>query len=233
MPVDPRKRQKKLERRKAKQKAQRRELARRESRSISSRLEAASAAPILHCCAADTLWSDGIGNVLVSRKLNDGSVAFAVFLVDVYCLGVKDVFMNIVPRAAYDRELHGKMARQFTLQPLKPACARKLVEGAVRYALDLGLPPHADYRAAKLIFGDVRAEDCTQEYVFGKDGKPFFCSGPHDSPARCKQIMHTLESHCGPDGYHFLVGGPLIGEEDDDLPELGDEDDELTLPFEP
>ena len=93
--------------------------------------------------------------------------------------------------------------------PLKPECARKLIEGAVRYALDLGLPPHADYRIARLIFGDVRAEDCTEEYVFGREGKPFFCAGPNDSRAKCEQIIRTLHNHCGQGGYHFLVGGPL------------------------
>jgi hypothetical protein len=49
MAIDPRKRQKKLERRKAKQETQRRELARRDSQGISLRLEQASAAPVLHC----------------------------------------------------------------------------------------------------------------------------------------------------------------------------------------
>ncbi len=44
MAVDPRKRQKKLERRKAKQKAERRQLARTESRGMTARMEEASAA---------------------------------------------------------------------------------------------------------------------------------------------------------------------------------------------
>jgi hypothetical protein len=239
MAVDPRKRQKKLERRKAKQKAERRELARRESRGIASRLEAASAAPILHCCMADTIWSTGIGNVLISRKLNDGRVAFAVFLVDVYCLGVKDVFMNILPQARYDRQLYGKMASQFTLQTMKPECARKLVEGAVRYASDLGFPPHADYGSAKPIFGDIRAEDCTHEFVFGKDGQPLFCSGPNDSRARCDQILHMLHNHCGPNGFHYIIGGPLSGGPmamagiDDEESELDEPDNDIAIPFEP
>ena len=65
-----------------------------------ARLEAASRAPILHCCYLKALWEVGIGNVLVSRLLSSGEVAFVVFLVDVYCLGVKNLFLNIVPRAS-------------------------------------------------------------------------------------------------------------------------------------
>jgi hypothetical protein len=211
MPVDPRKRQKNLERRKAKQKAERRELARRESRGLAAQLEQAFPAPILHCCVSAEIWEHGIGNLLVSRQLGDGRVAFAAFLVDVYCLGVKDAFANIAPRPRYERDLYDKLGRRDPLRPLKPECARKLVEGAVAYALDLGFPPHPDYRRAKLIFGDIPAEACREEYVFGKDGKPFFCAGPHDGPARCAEILGVLHARCGPGGYHFIVpgGSPL------------------------
>ena len=82
MPIDPRKRQKKLERRKAKQKAERRELVRRDSRSLAVRLQDLSAAPILHCCMAADIWQHGIGQVLVSRQSATGEVAFASFLVE-------------------------------------------------------------------------------------------------------------------------------------------------------
>lgn len=205
MPVDPRKRQKKLERQKAKEKAQRRELARRESRGLAPRLEEAAAAPILHCVATEEIWTVGIGNVLISRQMSSGIVAFATFLVDVYCLGVKDVFMNVAPRPRYDREMYGKLKERGSLVPMTPECARKLIEGAVEYALGFGLPPHPDYRTAKLIFGDIAAEVCAEEYVYGQHGKPFFAAGPYDSPDKCQQILRALEKHCGPGGYDFMI----------------------------
>lgn len=195
MGMDPRKRQKKLERRRAKQKAERRELVRRESQGLPSRMSQASAAPILHCCAMDAIFQSGIGSVLVSRQLSDGNVAFAVFLVDMYCLGVKNVIVEILPRPRYDRDMYGKMIRQGGLLPLKPECARKLVEGAVQYALDLGLPPHADYRTGKLIFGDIEAEACPEQYTYGQDGMPLFIPGPYDDPARCGAILSAIQNH--------------------------------------
>jgi len=205
MAIDPRKRQKKLERRKAKIKAERRELARREPQGLPSRIQLASTAPILHCCVNDEIWRHGIGHVLVSRQVDARQVAFAAFLVDVYCLGVKNVFVNIVSRARYDEEIYGKLARQDALAQIRPECARKLVENAVQYAGELGLSPHSDYRTARLLFGDIAAEACTEDYLFGKDGKPFFVAGPRDNLVRCQQILRTLDNHCGPDGYHFLI----------------------------
>ena len=205
MGVDPRKHQKKLEKQKAKKKAEQKEIARRQSQGMPARLEAASRVPILHCCYLKALWEVGIGNVLVSRQLSSGNVAFVMFLVDVYCLGVKNLFLNILPRATYDSKIYDHLLEQGPVQHFKPECARKLVEGAVEYARALEFPPHADYRVGKLIFGDISAEACSQQFVFGKDGKPLFFAGPHDHAARCHEILGTLNRVCGPGGYHYLV----------------------------
>jgi len=190
MAKDSRKRQKKLERRKAKAKAKKKALARQGPRGTAARLEEAAAAPILHCYTTDALWDEGISSVLISRKLKSGHVAFAVFLLDVYCLGVKDVMLGVVPRSRYDWQVHGKLSEEYRLVKLKPEAARKLVEGAVGYARGFGLQPHPDYRKAS---------------VYGKDGKPYFVAGPYDSPWRCKQIIRTLTDHCGPDGFYYTI----------------------------
>jgi hypothetical protein len=227
MAMDSRKRQKKLERRKAKEKAKKKALAREESRGMAVRLEEAAAAPILHCCTTDVLWDQGMSNVLVSRELNR-SVAYVMFLLDVYCLGVKDVIMGVVPRSRYDWHVYEKLCDQYQLVKLTPEAARKLVEGAVAYAHNLGLAPHPDYHKARLIFGDVDAGSCSEEFVYGKDGKPYFVAGPYDSPWRSKQIIRTLTDRCGPDGFHSLMplgatGAALIGGDElliDDEPDF-------------
>jgi hypothetical protein len=212
MVKDTRRRQKKLERRKAKAKAKKKALARQESRGMAARLEEAAEAPILHCYTTDILWDEGLSPVLISRKLKSGHVAFVIFLVDVYCLGVKDVTLGVAPRSRYDFQVYGKLSEQYRLVGLTPEAARKLVEGAVEYARDLGLPPHPDYRKAGPIFGDIDAEACREEFVYGQDGKPCFFAGPYDSPWRCKQIIRTLTDRCGPDGFHYLMPLEAMGE---------------------
>jgi hypothetical protein len=57
---------------------------------------------------------------------------------------------------------------------------------------------------------------CSEEFVYGQDGKPYFVAGPYDSPWRCRQIIRTLTDRCGPDGFHYLMplgatGAALIG----------------------
>jgi len=205
MAKDSRRRQKKLERRKAKAKAEKKALARQEGRGMAVSLERAAAAPILHCCTTEALWDQGISSLLISRELTSGRVAYVIFLLDVYCLGVKNVILGVVPRSRYDWQVYGKLSDQYPLVKLRPEAARKLIEGAVEYARNLGLSPHPDYGKARLIFGDLDADACTEQFDYGKDGKPFFVAGPYYSPWRCQQIMRTLTDRCGPDGFHYLM----------------------------
>jgi len=205
MAIDQRKRQKKLERRKAKQRAERRERARREAGGLPARIQQAAGAPILHCCITACLWQTGIGQVFLSRLCPNGKVAFGAFLVDIYCLGVKNAMAEIVVREQYDSMLYQKLQQEYGLVPLKPECARKLVEGAVAYARDLGFSPHPDYRAAQWIFGDIDAGACPEQFSYGKDGKPFFVAGPYDDHARCEWILQMLRHRLGPDGFHYMI----------------------------
>ena len=205
MAVDPRKRQKKVERRKLKHEAKKKALARHNAAGPATRIERASGAPILHCCTCDFLANQGMANLLVSRELSSGNVAFVAFLVDMYCLGVKDVTWAVVSRARYDWQVYGKLFREFKIVNLQPEYVRKVVEGAVDYARGLGFAPHEDYEKAKLIFGNIDAGTCREQIVYGKAGKPFFIAGPHDSPARCRHIIDVLTDRCGPEGFHFLM----------------------------
>jgi hypothetical protein len=205
MAIDPRKRQKKLERQKAKKKAERRELTRRDSVGLAVRIQRESQAPILHCYSTPELLANGIGEVLISRKLSHGNVAFVMFLVDMYCLGVKDLVVDILPEATYRKNIYEKMAERVTPTRMKPECARKLVEGAVQYALDLELPPHADYDIGRRIFGDISAAACTEEFSYGKDGKRYFVAGPNDDEAKCRLVLRLMEKHCEPGEWHYLL----------------------------
>jgi hypothetical protein len=164
-----------------------------------------ASAPIHECVVPDSLFDIGVGNVIVSRKMPNGFIGAAVFLVDVFCLGIKDAFYGVLSPAEYDYRLLG--LQHETFRAIHLTCARKLVEGAEAYARDLGFNPHPDYQRARQIFGDLDTTTCPTHYVFGKDGKPFFMSGPYDTPAKCRRIIDTLTRRCGPEGFHFTVAG--------------------------
>jgi len=156
-------------------------------------------------CSAE-LAEAGIGHVVVSRFRWGGELVEAgVFLLDVYCLGVKSAFFTQVSRGEYRDGLLRRLEDNTPLKPLAPSCARKLVEGAVAYAARLGFAPHPDYRKACRVFGGIKAEECSTEFTYGKDGKPLYWQGPHESEAQARQIMEQLHQRCGEGNYNFVL----------------------------
>ncbi len=202
---DPRKRQKKLERRAAKRKEKRHDQARVDSAGLPERLREAAAHPVLHAWIGESLSTQGIGGVILSRELPGRQVAVSNFLVDRYCLGVKDAWATVIDRLTYDNKYLRMAHRDHPARNAPPAEARKLVEQAVAYAHGLGLAPHPDYATTMLLFGDVNAADSDAVFEFGKDGMPFFISGPHDTPERCRQVVAILNNTCGPGKFHYLI----------------------------
>lgn len=165
-----------------------------------------SRSPIHAAYVGDSVFSQGIGHALISRELTDGRIAAGVFLVDAYCLGVKDAFLMVQSAI----EFHDTLEHRFMKNDLKtvtPAYAAKLVHGAVAYARDLGFDPHPDYRDASVVLGDIDPDECDETFTFGKDGKPFYFAGPHDSHGMAQRIATQLHNRCGPDGAHYAVRG--------------------------
>jgi hypothetical protein len=204
MAIDPRKRQKQLEKKAAKRKAV--QAARKDALtggllSAARKVVVAGASPIYECLVPERL---GIGNVIVSRKMPSGEIGASFFLVDVYCLGIKFAFFLTMDHSEYLRKV-ASLSQYETFVKTDPACARKLVEDAEAYAKENGFPPHPHYLPASKIFGDVDSTECSAEFTFGKDGKPYFFAGPKDTPAKCKKIMDTLLKRFGPDGFHFMA----------------------------
>jgi hypothetical protein len=170
----------------------------REARQISE----AACSPIKACVVADRLFADGIGWVLLARTLPSGLVGVSFFLVDIWCLGVKDAFFALnTPQTFADR-----MAASNEDQPLvdiDPSVARKLLHDAVAYAGSFGLAPSEGFAEAEAIFGDIPL--ATETFPFGKDGKPFYVSGPNDSATRIRRILDTLVKRVGEGGFDYVV----------------------------
>jgi hypothetical protein len=160
------------------------------------------------------LLNSGFGYVMVSRFKSEGRVETGIFLVDLYCLGVKDAMFRQLTLTAYEDEVLKQFFRG-RQEALEPCCARKLVEGAVEYAARLGFPPHADYKQACRVFGGIDPKACAREFTFGRDGKPFYVQSPYDSSQRTEQILAMLKARCGEGNFYYL----LVTDDPDEFPE--------------
>lgn len=155
--------------------------------------------------------TSGVVGVILAREDRNRNVSVCGYLVDVYCLGVKNAFG---PRRMRRTEL-GPFAQTF-FRPWDPGgvpapveLARELVLGAVEYARTLGFAPHRDFEQAR---GHLGAWEGPGAIHFGCDGKPSFTQGPYDDP---RTVLRTLEESVGSGNFHFTVstaphyGAPL------------------------
>jgi hypothetical protein len=165
------------------------------------------------------LFDSGSGYLVVSRFKADGRVESGFFLLDMFCLGVKDAGFHCFNSIAdYQENLLDRLFPDEDPVRMTPAAARKLTEDAISYARGLGFSPGVDYKKASRVFGGITTADCDEEFIFGKDDKPFYIQGPSDSPARAERILRALEARCGEGGYHYIVAAddfePLDAEEE-------------------
>ena len=139
----------------------------------------------------------GIVLVLVARAGRGDRVSVCGYLVDTFCLGVKNV---IGPELMRRRQLDSFSRTYFAAFPAPAlrapiALAQHLVHGAVAFAARLGFDPHPDFAAARGHLGDLE-EPCAIR--FGQQGRPLYVPGPHDDPIA---VMHVLKQTVGTKGF--------------------------------
>jgi hypothetical protein len=162
----------------------------------------ASRAPVRTCVMSEKLFDDGIGWVVLARTLPSGQVGASFFLVDAWCLGVKDAFFRVMSRLTFEEQM-GESRQERALVEVDPSVARKLLHDAAAFAGSFDLAPSTGFAEAETLFGDIPL--ATKTFPFGKDGKPFYVSGPNDSPARIRHIMDMLAKCAGPGEFNYLV----------------------------
>ncbi len=142
----------------------------------------------------------GLTQVLVTR-LDRSQYWVNSYLVDYWCLGVKDTFgPRKMDRIKYTqllnrvRQQFGQDLREITLEQ-----AQSVIWGAIDYAAQFDLQPHRDFERTQPQLGDRPKTLIDME--FGRDGKPFYMSGPYDNPHK---ILEKLQKHAGEGNFHFM-----------------------------
>jgi hypothetical protein len=139
----------------------------------------------------------GIALVLVARAGGRGPVTVCGYLVDTFCLGVKN---TLGPQRMHRRDLSDLVRLYFAVFPAPPlrvplSLAQHVVHGAVAFAARLGFDPHHDFAQTRGFLGEL-GEPCA--ILFGQRGRPLYVAGPHDDPIA---VMRTLKASVGTGGF--------------------------------
>ena len=167
---------------------------------VPARVLRAADKPIQHCLLSESLFETGMGTLILARGATNIHVEFSSFLLDTFCLGVKDVMFKSVEVEAFEYYLDMVNAAE-PLVEVDPAYARKLVRDLVAWSQSIGFAPHDDFAALERMFGDVRADASDAVFTFGQGGKPLYIPGPSDSPSLIRHRVEQLRKQLGEDGF--------------------------------
>ena len=145
--------------------------------------------PIAECWITKDWQNAGMCNVIVARRHKNENVTLGIYLVDLYCLGVKDANyqFNVSPADYKHITKHsgGVEACEYVL-------AHNIIYGAIAFAEDYGFKPHKDFAIAQYILEEDDENVELIELDFGFEGQPFYTRGPNDDNAKINNIKNTL-----------------------------------------
>ena len=176
------------------QKRKQKQLSRRRELSVSPYRRLGSVGEIEACYINSNWQTEGLASIQFIRDTSSG-LAMASFLVDFWCIGLKDAFGSInLLREEVETNLNHARS-QFSLTRVDPEIARKLIASAIRFSRQNGfrLPRHYErFIALAGGVGEIESADLSN---FGKDGKLCYVGRKEDLSSRLMSC--SLEEFIG------------------------------------
>ena len=147
----------------------------------------------IHSCYIGENWKNvGITYIFIAKTLPSRKLVIGMYLVDIWCLGVKDAELRMNMDESY---FHSVVTRGRT-KPIEYEDARSIIFGGLAYAHNLDFAPHPDWHRAKALVEPDRSFEA--KYTFGRDGSPFYCAGPYDvAEKNVREIVRKVEKAGG------------------------------------
>jgi hypothetical protein len=182
--------------------------------------------PIYECLVRSDWQETKMTTVTVARNHTNGNITVCSYLVDLFCLGVKDsMYLFNVPVPKYE-EFKERVNGEMEMTEVDYTLAHNIVYAGVEFAEEFGFKPHKDYESVTKYMLEEDTEDIELiEIECGNDGKPLYMRGPFEDDAKARRIIAQLEKNAGPGKYDFV---DVSEDWDDDDDDFGD-DDEFEL----
>jgi hypothetical protein len=168
-----------------------------------STLHEARTFPILECWISEQ-WKGGSGlvQILLARQQPNRKICCGSYLIDQYCLGLKDTFAKTNVSPDRYQELHEKMDSRQKMTTCPIELAHQMIYASLDYAAQFGFEPQSDWTQSQYLLEPRGELEEPYQLTFGKDGKPFFISGPYDN---VEQIIKQLDKTAGPGNYDVVI----------------------------
>jgi hypothetical protein len=178
--------------------------------------------PIYKCLVSTDWQLHGIANVVVMRKHVNGNITAGIYLVDLYCLGIKDTFYFF--NKPEEEIFESINPDSLFLDETDYNFAHNIIYAGHDFALEFDIQPHKNFSITKYILEeDNEAIPVIDIPVGDEDGKPHLMV---DSSYNYGPVLVKLKKHAGEGNYTFTVNDDEYGEDDDDDEDEWEDDDD-------
>lgn len=156
--------------------------------------------PIGKCYVNSSYADVDLANVFVSRTHVTGKITVAIFLVDLKCLGIKDVHFIFNEAVEVVKE---KVLQNTDIVEIDYNLAHNIIYAGYEYALELGLAPHKDFNFLKCILQpDDDNIPLIDVHTGDENGKPHLIV---DNLVKYSNAINTLKKTQGEGNYRVDI----------------------------
>ena len=157
-------------------------------------------------CLINEDWQkSGLAIVSICKKMPSGNFVTGTYLLDIYCLGLKNTLYKFnMSELEYQEFIEKSYANSVGVEEYDTDFVHNLIYGAIDYAADLGFTPQKDFKVTEYLLNPDLISDDIDKIEFGKDGQPLFIEGPNDNAAL---IINKLNETVGEGNYHYMHSG--------------------------
>ena len=151
------------------------------------------------CFVSEDMHEYGEGYVIVTRRHTGGRISVAFYLIDIFCLGVKDSFYRL--RLEED-ELEEMLDRMPNIIKCSYEEAHNWVYGAIAWAEEAGIAPDKSFAVTKYMLEEDTDEVPLIEYEFGHNGKHWLMA---NNNLELSRYLPLLKKNLGEGNYTLTV----------------------------
>lgn len=164
--------------------------------------------PVGVCYINDDWKYSGFAMILVTRVHINGNVTYGYYIIDLYCLGLKETFWNFNQHPLDFRKFLDKHKQStdlgFHLIEVDYLVVHNIIYGAIAYAGEFGFHPHKSFELTKHILEEDTEHIKLIDIGFGYKGKPLYISSP-ENPGEKHRTLAQLEKNPGSNNYYFIT----------------------------
>ncbi len=186
--------------------------------------------PIYECWITSNWKNSGLASICISRIHSNGNLTLGMYLVDLYCLGLKDTTYRFNFFRSDYNELIDDMKEKQEMTKIDYPLAHNIIFAGIEYADELGFKPPKEFTSVTQYILEEDNDDIELiEIECGHDGEPFYIKSENTSIAQFHSILNTLNKSVGEGNYKIFINDSMDDLFDDDDEYDDDEQDDVLM----